>query len=139
MEALENRKEICVDTDVLIDFLKKKEPGSRTYERWRGKAALAITPITAFELLFGSKQSSLTEKRSNEAMSLIEQHLLLPFDKSAAERASEIGVQLRQKGEEIEIRDLFIASICVSQGIPILTKNKQHFERVPGLAVMNVS
>ncbi len=138
-EKLENHKKICIDTDVLIDFLKKKEPSSSTYEHWRNKAAVVVTSITAFELLFGSMLANLRERRRyDEALSLVEQHSVLPFDKFAAEKASEIGAELRRTGKVIEIRDLFNASICVSQGIPILTRNKGRYQRVAGLALLDI-
>jgi len=139
LEKLENHKEICIDTDVLVDFLKKKEPSSSAYEHWRKKASVVVTSITAFELLFGSRLSSLRERRRHdEASSLVEQHSVLPFDKSAAEKASEIGAELRRTGKEIEIRDLFNASICLSQGIPMLTRNKVHYQRIAGLAMLDI-
>ena len=139
MEELEDTKGICVDTDVLIDFLKKKEPGSRAYEQWRNRGTIAITAITAFELLFGARHSDKRQKRYEEARSLIEQqHCVLPFDKSAANKASEIGTGLRRLGKGIDIRDLFNASICVSQNIPMLTRNRDHYERVAGLELLEI-
>jgi tRNA(fMet)-specific endonuclease VapC len=138
LEELEAAKGICVDTDVLIDFLKKKEPGSRAYEKWRNKRTIAITSITAFELLFGASHSENMQKRYEEARSLIEQQHVLPFDKSAANKASKIGIQLQRLGKGIEIRDLFNASICVSQNIPMLTRNKNHYERVAELELLEI-
>ncbi len=135
MEELEQTKEICVDTDILIDFLKKKEPGSRAYEHWRSKASVGTTSITVFELLLGAKQASF--KRHEEAKNLVEQQTsIYPFDKSAADAASELGAELKRQGRQIEIRDLFIASICISRGIPLLTRNKDHFQRVPALKLL---
>ncbi len=137
MEKLEGSKEISVDTEILIDFLKKKDPGSQAYEQWMNRGRVAITSITAFELLFGARYSDRKEKRYGEARSLVEQQQrVLPFDKSAADKASEIGAELRRVGKEIELRDLFNASICVNHNLPILTRNKAHYERVTGLELL---
>ena len=139
MDELEGTKGICVDTDVLIDFLKKKEPCSRAYEQWRHRGTIAITAITAFELLFGARRSDKRQKRYEEARSLIEQQQrVLPFDKSAANKASEIGADLKRVGKGIEIRDLFNSSICVSQNIPMLTRNRDHYERVAELELLEI-
>ncbi len=139
MEKLEDAEQICVDTDILIDFLRNQEPGSRAYERWRTKASISITAITVFELLIGARRSHQKEKRYDEAKSLIEQQdAILSFDKSAADRASEIGAELKRTGKEIEIRDLFNASICINQNLPILTRNKNHYQRVRGLALVEL-
>lgn len=136
----EKEKEICVDTDVLIDFLRGKGPGSLAYKQWRNEASsVVITAVTAFELLMGARGSEQSEKRYEEARSLIEQQgNVLPFDKSSAEMASEIGAELRKQGKGIEIRDLFNSSICVNLGIPLLTKNREHYQRVTGLKLIPV-
>jgi tRNA(fMet)-specific endonuclease VapC len=139
LEELEDAKEICIDTDILIDYLKKKEPGSRAYERWRNKASVGVTSISVFELLLGARQPNLKEKRYEEAKSFMEQqHHVFAFDGRAAEKASEISAQLNRLGAGIEIRDLFNAAICVDQDIPILTRNKNHYQRVEGLKILNV-
>lgn len=138
MEKLEDAKEICVDTDILIDFLKKKEPGSRAYERCRNKTSVGITAISSFELLIGARQPNVREKRLEEARSLIEQQaFILPFDEASASKASEIGAELMRVGKGIEIRDLFIASICLARGIPLLTRNKEHFQRITNLRLID--
>lgn len=139
MEGLEDLKEICVDTDVLIDFLRNKDPGSQAYEDWRKRATVGITAVSAFELLQGARQSVNREKRLEEARSLIQQQqFVLPLDASSAGKASEISAELMSSGKVIEIRDLFNAAICVSKMIPLLTRNKRHYQRVPNLKLIDV-
>lgn len=138
MEALEDFETICVDTDILIDFLQKKDPGSHAYKRWRHARRVAVTSVTAFELLFGARQSNLPLERFEEARSLVEQHHVFPFDASAANKASEIGAELGRLGKAIEIRDLFNAAICLSQNVSILTRNNDHYKRVAGLRLLDV-
>lgn len=139
LETAAEEKEICVDTEILIDYLKRKEPGSSAYKRWRSKASIAITSITAYELLVGARGSLQKENRYEEAKSLIEQQdRVLSFDKKSAEKASELGAELRRNGKGLEIRDLFNASICITEVIPLLTRNKNHYSRVTGLKLLDV-
>jgi tRNA(fMet)-specific endonuclease VapC len=140
LEKLEDSKEICVDTDILIDFLKGKNPGSLSYERWRSTASIGVTSITAFELLMGARGTkSSSPKRYEEAKSFIEaQKHVFPFDQESADKASEIGAELILKGRGIEIRDLFNASICIVRGLPLLTRNKDHYQRVSSLKLLDV-
>jgi len=42
---------------------------------------------------------------------------------------------MRNKGSPIADFDLLIASVAVAHGQSILTRNKKHFEKVPGLIV----
>jgi predicted nucleic acid-binding protein len=131
---LESAKEICVDTDILIDFLKKKDPGSAAYRNWRRKVSVLITSITAFELLQGASRTDYGQERYEEANSLIDQQQgILPFDKLAASVASQINSELRRDGKSIEIRDLFNASICVARKVPMLTRKRDHYERIRDL------
>jgi tRNA(fMet)-specific endonuclease VapC len=136
MENVETLKTICVDTDVIVDYLRGREPGSSSYINWRKKADTLITCITAFELLLGANLSTKHEKRIIEVESLLDQHGVLNFTRDSAKKAAEKGAELRAKGLPIEIRDLFNASICLLEKIPLLTRNKAHYERVKELTVI---
>ena len=133
MEAL---KAVCVDTDVIVDYLRGREPGRSAFTKWRRKAEVYITSITAFELLLGASLSSKRERRIIEVESLLDQHSILTFTRESARKAAEKGAELRAEGIPIEIRDLFNASICLTRKIPILTKNKTHYERIKDLTVL---
>ena len=133
MEAL---KALCVDTDVIVDYLRGREPGRSAFTKWRRKAEVYITSITAFELLLGASLSSKRERRIIEVESLLDQHSILTFTRESARKAAEKGAELRVEGIPVEIRDLFNASICLTRKIPILTKNKAHYERIKDLTVL---
>jgi predicted nucleic acid-binding protein len=133
MEAV---RTICADTDILIDYFRGREPGKSALFKWREKADIFITSITAFELLLGANLSSKREMRLIEVESLLDQHNILNFTRESAKKAAEKGAELREKGISIEIRDLFIASICLINKISILTMNKAHYERIKDLAVL---
>ncbi len=45
--------------------------------------------------------------------------------------------QLQSRGQQIEIRDLFIGSICLEHGYAVLTQNLVHFKRIPELQVVS--
>ena len=135
MGNVETARTICVDTDVIVDYLRGREPGKSAFLHWSEKAESYITSITAFELLLGAHLSSRRERRINEVESLLDQHKILAFNRYEAEKAAEKCAELRVKGALVEIRDLFNASICLSKKIPILTKNKPHYERITGLVV----
>jgi len=136
VEKVEALKSVCVDTDVIIDYLRGREPGKSAFENWRKKVRVCITSITGFELLLGASLSSKREKRTLEVESLLHQHEILAFTLDAARKAAEKGAQLKEKGTPIEIRDLLNASICLNNKIPILTRNKAHYEKIEDLTVL---
>ena len=136
MDEIEALKDVCVDTDVIVDYLRGREPGRSAFTKWRKKAEMYITSITAFELLLGASLSSKREKRIIEIESLLDQYNILNLTRETAKKAAEKGAGLRAKDIQINIRDLFNASICLARKTPILTKNKTRYERVRDLTVL---
>jgi len=132
---METVRAICLDTDIVVDYLRDREPGKSAFIDWRKRAESFITSITAFELLLGALFSSKREKRTMEVESLLDQQSILAFSREEARKAAEKGAELRAKGAMVEIRDLFNASICLTKRIPILTRNKAHYERITELVV----
>jgi len=43
---------------------------------------------------------------------------------------------LRREGRAIDVRDALQAGVCLDAGVPLVTRNVRHFERVPGLRVV---
>jgi predicted nucleic acid-binding protein len=57
----------------------------------------------------------------------------LPLDEPGANAAAEIRRTLERDGVGIGMGDSLIAGIVVAQHGVLLTRNRRHFERVPGL------
>lgn len=127
---------VCVDTDVLVDYLRGREPGRSAFAERSRKAQVCATAITAFELHLGASLSSRSDERRLEVDSVLDQQRLLPLDRGGAEKAAELGAGLKRKGATIEIRDLLNAGICLSNQLAMLTGNRAHYEKVPGLRVL---
>lgn len=61
---------------------------------------------------------------------------VLPFDAAAARRAATLHPELIHRNEDIGVKDVLIAAVCLEHSLPILTLNERHFSRVPGLEVI---
>ena len=123
MEALA----FCLDTDVIIEFLKDKDsPASRFINEAKNKAQLFVTAITVYELLYGPKYAEY-ERELDDVNSFLTWVGILAFDKESAEIAADIDVCLHKKGKPVGLRDVFIASICVKNNLPFITRNLTHF------------
>lgn len=123
---------VCLDTSVLIAYLKGREPGAAAVERAVKDAACYITSITVYELLFGVARA---QKQIGE-QELLGLMIILPFDELAARRAATLHDDLIRRNQEIGVKDVLIAAICLEHDLPILTLNDRHFNRAPGLAVL---
>jgi len=130
--------EVIIDTDVIIDYLKRRpEPIARQIFRAvkAGKITAHMTSITVFELSRGARLSPQPEK-SMKAVKILQDFIkVLPFDAETAETAAEICVYLEEKGKPLEIRDLFIAASAKTLDLTLTTRNIAHFNRIPDVKV----
>jgi tRNA(fMet)-specific endonuclease VapC len=118
------------DTDVLIDYLAGKGE-SDAVERLLQLGALRTTVISRFELLSGAR----SPKQLAVLMRLLAAVPSLELDDFAADAASEIRRSLERSGAGIGMADSLIAGIALRHGGALLTRNRRHFERVPGLTL----
>lgn len=119
-----------LDSDVLIDYLRKAGPGRDLLRKLRATGAFTVTSITAFELALGRDYA----RDSAPADSLLAAPCLM-LTRAAAVRAGGLLRELRAAGAGIEIRDAMQAGICLQAEAPLVTRNIRHFARVPGLKV----
>lgn len=119
----------CLDTNIVIDFLKKDDP--RLKEKI-GEASvnsmLCITVITACELYQGAYLSPRVEIELLLIDSFIDSVHLVGFNKEACKQFGREYAQLRRLGKMSEEADIMIASIAKVHGLVIVTRNKKHFE-----------
>jgi predicted nucleic acid-binding protein len=61
---------------------------------------------------------------------------VLPLDREAATRAAVVRQRLARKGVPIGMADSLIAGIALVNNLPLLTRNRKHFENVEGLRLL---
>ena len=64
---------------------------------------------------------------------------VISLDEAAVDMAVEINAGLKRKRQQVDIADLFIAATALSNGLPIATLNKKHFERIEKLIIILIS
>jgi predicted nucleic acid-binding protein len=100
------------------------------------------TVITLAELNVGvlaARESSIRAQRLRTLTRLASMELL-GVDTSAAEMWAQMRVYLAERGRRISVNDLWIASIAVSRGLPIVTQDDDFsaLEGFPELVVIVV-
>jgi predicted nucleic acid-binding protein len=111
--------ELLVDTDILIDHLRGERRLPADGRR------LAISVVSRCELFAGRDELDLL-RRFLSAM------VELPLDSEIAELA---GMTRRQTA--IATPDALIAATALTHRIPLMTRNRRHFDRVAGLSVLS--
>lgn len=119
---------IVADTDVLIDYLANRQPATSMIREYIDSNHLVTTAISCFEL-----RSGTTDRRISTTRQMIESIPVLALDANAAQRAAEVRRHLESRGQSIGMGDSLIAGVVIVHGGPLFTRNRKHFERVPGL------
>lgn len=125
---------IVVDSDVLIDALRGREPAATRVGSGLDAAILATTTVSAFELLSGARTRRVQERVERLLAGLS----IFPFDADAAEAAAAARRALERQGRPIGMADYLIAGICLARSAELLTRNRAHFERVRGLRLAEI-
>ncbi|NJD52914.1 MAG: type II toxin-antitoxin system VapC family toxin [Candidatus Methanoperedens sp.] len=119
-----------LDTNFLIDLLKDK-PG--TSEIADSIEHPKTTTINAFELYYGANSSARPEENISKINYLLKSIVVLEFDKNAALKAGNIQAKLMKLGKPIDPYDVLIAGIVMANNEEIMTRDINHFNRIPGL------
>jgi tRNA(fMet)-specific endonuclease VapC len=98
---------------------------------------LYVTAITVSELACGAYKSERLGDNLAQVSTLLDGVTTLAFDLSAARRCGMTKDLLRRAGTPIAEPDLQTASIALQHGLPLATHNIGHFDRVPGLALVD--
>jgi tRNA(fMet)-specific endonuclease VapC len=125
---------IVADTDVLIDFQKGHGAGADAVAAALEGGRLATTAISAFELLSGAR----SQGQQTQSKALLEALLILPVDLATAQEAADLRLELQSQGLGLAFADSLIAGVCRFHRAPLLTRNRKHFERVPGLQLVEL-
>jgi tRNA(fMet)-specific endonuclease VapC len=125
----------CLDTDFLIAILRGKKEAYQTLLDLDEEGTEATTAVNAFELFFGAYKSEKINDNLKETQKLLDRLEVIPLDSASAKRAGELISYLSAKGELIDFRDAMIAGIALEKDLTILTRNKNHFNRIKGLKV----
>lgn len=122
-----------LDTDILVDLIREKPEIVKWVKEHELKDTLATTIINIFEIFYGAYKSVDPDKKIIIAENLIERLSMFDLNLESAKIAGRQKAILEEKGINLDIRDLFIGSIALSNNFPLKTNNKKHFSRIEGL------
>lgn len=111
-----------LDTDIVIDFLRRRDYARKLLENWAGEGLLAISTLTHLEIYQGMKGGE--EKATDVFLDGI---ISVAVDVPIARRAGSILGELRSKGVTIGIGDAIIAATALQVSAPLLTNNVEHY------------
>jgi predicted nucleic acid-binding protein len=126
---------LIFDTSFLIDFQKERNrgPGAAHAFLERNGEAYAYLPMTAY-----GEYAEGFESRSDPAfLSVVESFEIIPVTREVADSYASIARKLRRDGLLIGANDMWIAATAVQRDWPLVTRNLDHFARIPGIRLQS--
>lgn len=122
-----------LDTSVAVAILRK-DPSAESAAAQAEE--LFTSDIVLGELCYGAYNSPNPQHNLQQIQQFAENCYILRLSWFVAQQYGIIKQTLRQAGTPIPENDLWIAATALSYRLPLATRDK-HFERVPGLTVVN--
>lgn len=122
----------CLETSFIVDFLREKEDAIEKYREIKGRK-LETTSVVAWEVLRGPKLTGRV-KEYKEAVKLFERLNILPFTLTSSRIASEIELDLKEKGRSINLIDVLIAAAAIENSSKLVTRDEGYMN-IRGLEV----
>ncbi|MBS3075495.1 type II toxin-antitoxin system VapC family toxin [Candidatus Pacearchaeota archaeon] len=128
---------IGFDTTTLIDFFRKNKELKELLDSI--DEDFCTTLINYQEIIFGIDISDYAYlEEFNFYQSLFNNLILIIPDKNSCDKSSDIFWHLKKNNKLIDKFDIMVAGVLLSNGITkIITKNKKHYENIPGLKVIS--
>jgi predicted nucleic acid-binding protein len=128
---------IMLDSTILIDFLRGVPAAVNKISK-NDTRKMFTSDISLFELATGLCYSGVSPLKTEDILTKdLARFQVLPLTTKAAIQAGSIQGQLLHKGSRIGQSDALIAGIAKANNIStILTRNKKHFENIPGIKVV---
>lgn len=127
---------LILETSFLIDLEREHQreaPGRATaFLETRDDARLYLPFVVAGELASGA---SLSQRQEWE--SFLAPFYVLPPNADVSWHYGQTFRHLRNGGQMIGTNDLWIAATALAYRMPVVTRNEEHFRRVPHLEVQS--
>ncbi len=126
---------IVFDTDAISELMRPR-PSTTLVERLAGVPVgeQATTAITLGELAYGAHKAG-RPALYRRAVRLLHGVQILGFDRPAAEQYGTLRASLERDGLRLADPDLRIAAIAAVHRATLISGNRRHFDRIPGLSV----
>jgi tRNA(fMet)-specific endonuclease VapC len=122
---------IVFDSDVLIDALQGRPAERSRVERAIRDESFATTTVGVFELI----QGAVAPPDRERVETLLAAAVVLPIEADDARRAADVNRELRRTDGALPAADALVAGVCLARGLALATRNRRHFDRVPGLRI----
>lgn len=122
-----------LDTDTCIEILRGNL--AVIERRMATDDEVVTTWITAAELRYGAAKSVAPKKNHALVTKFLATLPVLGLDAASAEIFGEAKALLEKQGQRLADADLLIAAIAAAHGASVVTGNRKHYTRIPGVSL----
>lgn len=122
-----------LDTDTCVAILRGNE--AVIERRTATEDEVVTTWITAAELRYGAAKSVAPDKNHALATKFLDTLPVLGLDAASAQIFGEAKALLEKRGERLADADLLIGAIAAAKKATVVTGNKKHYARIPGVTL----
>ena len=126
---------VLLDSNTVIHYLKGVEKVVLRLQA-TPRRELAIPTIAAYEIEFGTLRSG-SDRRRSLVTGLLNGLHHVPFDRTAAQEAARVRVELERDGLTIGPLDLLIVGTALCRNATLVTSNTSEFGRIRGLRLVD--
>jgi tRNA(fMet)-specific endonuclease VapC len=125
-----------LDTDTIIYSLKGN-PAVRKGLSEHLHDSMAISVVTLMELYYGAYKSVKILPNLARIRTIENAFEVMPIGHEIAQTFGELKTNLEKQGTPLDDFDLILAACALTHNCTLVTNNVKHFDRVPGLRLMN--
>ncbi len=106
-----------------------------------GEREAALSSITVAELVHGIHRANTEDRRARRRAFLDDLKATVPvypITDNTAELVGKISGESSAKGVTIPFDDLLIGTCALERGYAVATRNRRHFEKIPGLKLVEL-
>jgi tRNA(fMet)-specific endonuclease VapC len=123
-----------LDSDILVGFLRSnKDAMIKIKSLLDRNSELFTSSINLHELIKGANLSNNPANNTEKVEELMRTIVVLPFDRKCAEISGKLSAGKKIRSKPIGQNDLLIASVAINYNLKLVTRNKKHFDSIPGL------
>ncbi len=120
-----------LDSDTCIGILRGR---GEVLDRRKAELDDVVTTwVTASELFYGAAKSSKPDENAALVVRFLNTLTVLLPDLGSARLFGEVKARLATSGRIVADADLYIAAITLRHSATLVTGNRKHYERIPGL------
>jgi predicted nucleic acid-binding protein len=132
---------VHADSSYLIDLLREQARGregrATAFLETHASDRVLASVFVVCELEAGAAQASSPEREQARLRGLLQALAVVYPDERFGPTYGETLTTLQRTGKTVDTMDLLIATAALVEGASLLTGNRRHFEKIPGLRLLD--